>query len=230
MKSPKISRSESREAAVQILYCQHFTEQDTARAVSGVQATQTIEALQDAMRTVGEARAATEAATRSMDAVIDALREAVKPPEERKLRKVDEGILPTSLNVSEGFRDAAKALRETAKLLDQKDSLFHDEGFCQRLLRTYNKHRDSIHTVLERSLEGWTLRRLTAEDSALLRLGVTELLYLEDVPPKAVINEYIELSKRYGDKDSSKLVNGVLDRVLRDNERAPAQAGADSAT
>ena len=50
-------------------------------------------------------------------------------------------------------------------------------------------------------------------DRNILRIGVCELLYLSDIPPKVTINEAVELAKKYGDRDSSKFVNGILDKI-----------------
>ena len=50
-------------------------------------------------------------------------------------------------------------------------------------------------------------------DRNVLRIGVFELLYASDIPPKVTINEAVELAKRYGDLDSSKFVNGILDKI-----------------
>ncbi|MCC7393157.1 N utilization substance protein B, partial [Candidatus Sumerlaeota bacterium] len=78
---------------------------------------------------------------------------------------------------------------------------------------------DEVANAVEKCLEGWTLRRLISEDSAALRLGATELMYFADIPPKAIINEYIELAKVYGNDDSPGLINAVLDRILRNHPR-----------
>ena len=50
-------------------------------------------------------------------------------------------------------------------------------------------------------------------DRNILRLGVFELQYIADIPPKVSINEAVELAKKYGDLDSSKFVNGILDKI-----------------
>ncbi len=101
-------------------------------------------------------------------------------------------------------------------------ALTQDE-FSQRLLTTEEAHDEEISTAIEASLDNWSPERLMAVDRALLRLAVTEILYFEEVPAKASINEYIELAKRYGDDESGKFLNAVLDRIL--HRDAPAKAG-----
>ena len=56
-------------------------------------------------------------------------------------------------------------------------------------------------------------------DRNVLRLATYELLYCEDIPPKVSINEAVDLAKKYGDVDSGKFVNGILDRINK--EEAP---------
>ena len=56
-------------------------------------------------------------------------------------------------------------------------------------------------------------------DRNILRLGTFELLFAEDIPPKVAINEAIEMAKRYGDKDSGKFVNGILDKINKAEKR-----------
>jgi N utilization substance protein B len=62
---------------------------------------------------------------------------------------------------------------------------------------------------------GWDLARLTAVDKSVLRLAVYQLRFCPDIPPKAAINEAIELAKKYSTEKSGPFVNGVLDAVLR---------------
>ena len=59
----------------------------------------------------------------------------------------------------------------------------------------------------------WQLGRMAVIDRNVLRLGLYELKLSSDVPPKVAINEAVELAKKYGDHDSSKFVNGILDKV-----------------
>jgi N utilization substance protein B len=105
------------------------------------------------------------------------------------------------------------------------ESILSQDEFSQRLLTTEEAHSAEVLDAIERSLENWSLERLTAVDRALLRLATTELLYFSDVPAKASINEYIELAKRYGDAESGKFLNGVLDRILHRDAPAKAAAG-----
>ncbi len=76
--------------------------------------------------------------------------------------------------------------------------------------------RDRIDEILAQYSEGWTLDRMPPLDRAILRLGIYELLWREDVPAAVVIDEAVELAKTLSTDESPKFVNGVLARVLRD--------------
>ena len=59
----------------------------------------------------------------------------------------------------------------------------------------------------------WQLKRMAVIDRNVMRIGLVELQYSTEVPPKVAINEAVELAKKYGDLESSKFVNGILDKI-----------------
>ncbi len=75
------------------------------------------------------------------------------------------------------------------------------------------EHRQELDRLIIRYSEHWRLERMVAVDRNLLRLAVYELLYRPDIPAKVVINEAVELAKRYGTEASGAFVNGLLDRI-----------------
>jgi N utilization substance protein B len=78
------------------------------------------------------------------------------------------------------------------------------------------ENRLRIDEILSSYSEGWTIERMPSLDSAVLRLGIYELLWREEVPPAVVIDEAVELAKNLSTDESPRFVNGVLARVLRD--------------
>jgi N utilization substance protein B len=72
-------------------------------------------------------------------------------------------------------------------------------------------------------LKKWRLERLSKVDTQILRLALYELLFAEDVPQAAVMNEAVELAKRFGTEESGKFVNGVLGKVLLDLQQIRQQ-------
>jgi len=74
-----------------------------------------------------------------------------------------------------------------------------------------------IDQVIERSAKNWKLSRMAVVDRNILRLGVAQLMYLPaEVPPKVAIDESIELGKKFGDGQSGKFINGILDNVYKE--------------
>ena len=87
--------------------------------------------------------------------------------------------------------------------------------------------REELDLKLSTVARNWSLKRMAATDRNALRLGLFELLHT-DTPPKIVLNEAIELARRFGDKNSPQFVNGLLDRLLPDAKREPRD-GPDAA-
>ncbi len=85
--------------------------------------------------------------------------------------------------------------------------------FCTDLVKGVRDHSDEIDQALVSVLDNWKLERVAATDRNILRLGTYELLY-SDTPGPVVINECIELARRFGNEQSHQFVNGILDRVL----------------
>jgi N utilization substance protein B len=90
--------------------------------------------------------------------------------------------------------------------------------FTRELLQGIHDKQEIIDQKLVGYLTGWQVDRLSRVDRQILRLAAYELLYREDVPPKVVINEAIELAKHFGLEENGKFVNGVLGRMLRERE------------
>jgi transcription antitermination protein NusB len=84
------------------------------------------------------------------------------------------------------------------------------------LVEGVEKHRPRIDEILAQYAEGWTVDRMPDVDRAVLRLGVYELLWREDVPDPVAIDEAVELAKTLSTDESPRFVNGVLGRVLKD--------------
>jgi len=95
--------------------------------------------------------------------------------------------------------------------------------FARRLVAAVRQHRKELDRSLSSHATNWSIRRMAPIDRNILRLGAYELLHTE-TPGRVVINEAVELAKRYGDKQSSQFVNGILDRILRGQAAEAAAA------
>ncbi len=87
--------------------------------------------------------------------------------------------------------------------------------FASQIVKGVVENRQKIDQIITKYALNWELKRMAYVDRNILRIGIYELLYLDEVPPKVSINEAIELAKRYGDTDSPKFVNGILDSVAK---------------
>ncbi|MEO8268077.1 MAG: transcription antitermination factor NusB [Aureliella sp.] len=85
--------------------------------------------------------------------------------------------------------------------------------FARKLFHNVVANRKELDKALSSKAANWSLRRMAAIDRNVLRLGAYEIL-MTDTPGRVVINEAVELAKRYGDRQSGQFVNGILDRVL----------------
>jgi N utilization substance protein B len=88
-------------------------------------------------------------------------------------------------------------------------------AYCEAIVAGAAVHRGEIDGLIERFSENWTLDRMAVVDRNVLRIAVYELLFSRDVPYKVVIDEAVELAKRFGSEDSGAFVNGILDRIHR---------------
>ena len=87
--------------------------------------------------------------------------------------------------------------------------------YAEVLVRLVATNVERIDGLLKDSLANWRLERLAAIDRNVLRLGVAEMLFVDDVTPRITIREMVQLAEKYGTHDSARFVNGVLDAVMR---------------
>ena len=88
-------------------------------------------------------------------------------------------------------------------------------AYIRRLTALIAEKRDELDAYIERYARGWRVDRLSRTALAVLRCAICEILYLEDVPVGAAINEAVELDKKYDDADTVAFVNGVLGSFAR---------------
>ncbi len=89
-------------------------------------------------------------------------------------------------------------------------------GFSDDLFRVACERREEIDQIIERNAEHWRMDRMAAVDRNLLRAGVAEFLGFPQTPRPVVINESLEIARRYSTPESVQFINGVLDSVARE--------------
>lgn len=95
------------------------------------------------------------------------------------------------------------------------------QAFARDLVAAASQHGTQIDALIGAASKNWRIDRMSRVDRNILRLGACELVAFRDVPVKVVINEAVELAKRFGTAESSAFVNGVLDRIATAVGRRP---------
>jgi transcription antitermination protein NusB len=90
------------------------------------------------------------------------------------------------------------------------------ENFAKTLLQTVIEKDKYLQELIVPRLKNWDPERIALLDMVLMKMGVTEFLYFETIPPKVTINEYIDLAKDYSTQQSGQFVNGILDNIHKD--------------
>lgn len=88
-------------------------------------------------------------------------------------------------------------------------------GFAEKLVQGVREQLEKIDAVVAEHSAHWKIHRMAAVDKNVLRLGVYELLFCEDIPARVTINEAVEIAKRFGTEESGAFVNGILDQVAK---------------
>jgi len=104
-------------------------------------------------------------------------------------------------------------------------------GFAIRLVKGVEEHREQIDNIIRTHTDNWALERMPIVDRNLIRIGLYEMLYEEDIPYSVSINEAVELAKIYGMEESSRFINGVLGKVASElKESGVKKAGEEQNT
>ena len=90
-----------------------------------------------------------------------------------------------------------------------------DPAFIFDLIKGVEKHVPDIDKVITTTAPEWPLDQITVVDRNILRLGIYELMFAKEVPPKVAINEAVELGKAFGGESSGKFINGVLGTLYK---------------
>lgn len=112
--------------------------------------------------------------------------------------------LNPSINPSIGEQFVRQRLRDPALA-----------AFALSLIVGVRRHAAELDRLIQQTAAHWSLARMAVVDRNILRLGAYEMLY-GDTPDRVALDEAIELAKRYGDSHSAQFVNGILDRLLRE--------------
>jgi N utilization substance protein B len=126
------------------------------------------------------------------------------------------------LNPDVDGRMVAEMVREQLPEEDLRD-------FAMRLFSGTIENRDLLDERIQNIATNWKLFRMAPTDRNVLRLGAFELLHT-DTPPNVVIDEALELAKKFGSEPSAQFVNGILDKLMPNPAQAADAAAEDSSS
>lgn len=87
------------------------------------------------------------------------------------------------------------------------------QAFALELVTGVQAHRGEVDALIEQHSHNWRMERMSRIDRNVLRVATFELKFRDDIPRKVTLNEAIELGKAFGNEESSKFINGLLDRI-----------------
>lgn len=153
----------------------------------------------------------------------DAIIEYENNHPENLSRPIDCENLPVSLKLTSDFEaridSMLQAAEKTLSALDIAElctlsSSDEVRNYILAICASFKEHRDEIDKIISEFAFGWDIERLFKIDKDILRISIAELLYLKDTPHKVVIDEALELAKKYSTDDSPSFINGILARVV----------------
>ncbi len=107
----------------------------------------------------------------------------------------------------------------------ERDNVESDvRGFAEDLFRVATDRTDEIDKLIENHAEHWRMDRMAAVDRNILRCAVAEFLGFSDTPRAVVINEALEIARRFSSPESVQFINGVLDSVGKNLEKAGSRS------
>lgn len=108
---------------------------------------------------------------------------------------------------------ASQAIKHYWGHLVEKPEPSEEQAFASQIVTSYADNRAAVDDFIRSSSHHWRLERMPIVDRNVLRVAITELQTMTDIPKRVTLNEAVELAKRFGSEGSGSFVNGVLDRI-----------------
>jgi len=99
--------------------------------------------------------------------------------------------------------------------LEDENLTDNDKKYIRSIVDGVNEKVILIDSIIEKKSMGWKISRLSKIDLSILRIGIFEILYRDDIPYSVTVNEAVELAKRYSNEDAGAYVNGLLAKVTK---------------
>ena len=107
-------------------------------------------------------------------------------------------------------------LKVLARFFDLFPDYNKNQSFIEKIYRCVIKHSAWADEMIKIHLQNWEFDRVAQVDQILLRMGICEMFFMDDIPPKVTISEMVEIAKKYSTSESSSFINGILDSVFKD--------------
>ena len=101
------------------------------------------------------------------------------------------------------------------QLVSENPELKDNNDFIQSLFDIVLKHVKLTEDIIRSHLENWEIDRVALIDKILLKMGICEIYFIDDIPPKVTISEMVEIAKVYSTDESPVFINGILDAVFK---------------
>lgn len=131
----------------------------------------------------------------------------------RKSREIAMKLLFEMSIKKENYNEIYENFKENTDM-DLQDI---DMEYVFRVLKGVEENQNTIDDKIEENLINWKLNRVSKIDLAILRTSTYEIFYEDDIPDKVSVNEGIELAKKYSDEKSFQFINGVLGKMIKNN-------------
>ena len=131
-------------------------------------------------------------------------------------RKAREGVLEALF--SHQFSDVEREIT-IKRVLENAPEREENIAFINALFNSVMDNYEWADQIIETHLQNWEFNRVAKVDKVLLRMGICEIYFLDDIPPKVSISEMVEISKVYSTDESPVFINGILDTVYKDFQK-----------
>ncbi len=116
------------------------------------------------------------------------------------------------LDIQKGDRN-----EQIVTALEAENYTESDKAYIRSVVDGVGEKETQLDYIIEKYAMGWKISRLSKIDLSILRLGIYEILYREDIPFSVSVNEAVELAKRYSNEDAGAFVNGLLAKVTKED-------------
>jgi N utilization substance protein B len=146
---------------------------------------------------------------------LNQLQREIGEPEEIETDSADESLRTPKPAAKAAGRSTPSTSAARAALLEPDETLKDAFDYARRLAEGVHGHQKEIDSRIRSQADNWRIERMPSVDRNILRLAVYELEHESDVPKLVVLDEAVELAKRYGSEQSGRFVNGLLDGILK---------------